>query len=101
MALAAARWMVVRFYRSCVLAMSVDQVLVFYRASFNHCTGLALLACLCDSDTLEFAEAARMLSKSGSTQFPGEGNAIAYAVQDSESAPNLGQIMLCESRTLH
>ena len=27
-----------------------------------------------------------MLSKSGSTQFPGEGNAIAYAVQDSTSA---------------
>ena len=43
----------------------------------------------CAADTLEFAEAARILSKSGSTQFPGDGNAIAYAVQDSTSASDM------------
>ena len=48
----------------------------------------------CLADALEFPEAARMLSKSGSTQFPGEGNAIAYAVQDSTSASDMLQSIL-------
>ncbi|KAK9836284.1 hypothetical protein WJX81_001895 [Elliptochloris bilobata] len=36
-----------------------------------------------DGDKLSFEEAAKLLSKTGSTQFPGEGNAIAYAAQDA------------------
>ncbi len=36
---------------------------------------------------LSFEQAAKLLSKTGSTAFPGEGNAIAYASQDASGEP--------------
>ena len=46
-----------------------------------------LLTVACIPDKLSFAEAAKLLSKTSSTEFPGDGNAFGYAARDSSGKP--------------
>ena len=53
--------------------------------------------CMClVAESLSFEQAAKLLSKTGSTAFPGEGNAIAYASQDASGEPrNPACLLIC------
>lgn len=51
---------------------------------------LAELTAVClAADVLSFEQAAKLLSKTGSTAFPGEGNAIAYASRNASGEPKI------------
>jgi hypothetical protein len=45
-----------------------------------------LTLCAFVADTLSFEKAAKLLSKTGSTDFPGTGNAVGYAARDDSGA---------------
>jgi len=47
------------------------------------CGAVVLTQCAYVADTLSFEKAAKLLSKTGSTDFPGTGNAVGYAADDS------------------
>jgi len=50
------------------------------------CGAVVLTQCAYVADTLSFEKAAKLLSKTGSTDFPGTGNAVGYAARDDSGA---------------
>lgn len=88
--------MVVRPVTACALRCILTKCFVHLR-TFVSAHIQVYEAFACAAETLKFAEAAKKLSKSGTTQFPGEGNAIAYAVQDSTGASDMLHSILNDS----